>query len=75
MLNLVLFGLLAALLAMTVLWLISLAVRDSSIVDMFWGLGLAGLGVLYFVLAPQGFDARKWLAMILVVLWGGRLGA
>ena len=53
-------------------WLLSLARRDVSIVDVFWGLG--------FVLIAQvarglggGAPARQWLVTTLVTLWGGRL--
>jgi steroid 5-alpha reductase family enzyme len=52
-------GLAAALGLMTVLWLISLALRNSSIVDIFWGAGFVLLVWLYFALAPQGI--LMWL--------------
>ena len=54
-------GLAAALGLMTLLWLVSLALRNSSIVDIFWGAGFVVLGWLYFLLAPQGLPARKLL--------------
>ena len=37
-------GLAAALGLMTLLWLVSLALRNSSIVDIFWGAGFVVLG-------------------------------
>jgi len=66
-------GLAAALGLMTVLWLVSLALRNSSIVDIFWGAGFVVLGWLYFLLAPEGLPARKLLIGILVAIWGLRL--
>jgi len=66
-------GLGVALGLMTLLWLVSLALRDASIVDIFWGAGFVVLGWLYFVLAPQGLPARKLLIAILVSIWGLRL--
>jgi len=57
---------------MTVIWLISLAKRDSSIVDIFWGLGFVVLAVVYYFLT-SGFPGRKALVTALVVLWGLRL--
>ena len=63
----------AALGLMTVLWLVSLALRNSSIVDIFWGAGFVVLGWLYFLLAPEGLPARKLLIGILVAIWGLRL--
>ena len=66
-------GLAAALGLMTALWLASLALRNSSIVDIFWGAGFVVLGWLYFLLGPQGFPLRKLLVGILVAIWGLRL--
>lgn len=58
---------------MTLLWLVSLALRDSSIVDPFWGTGFVIANWVYFALTPDGFPARKWLIAILVTVWGLRL--
>lgn len=61
------------LILMTALWLLSLVLRDSSIVDIFWGTGFIISGWVYFALTPQGNPARKWLLMALVTIWGLRL--
>ncbi|MCX6032165.1 MAG: DUF1295 domain-containing protein [Chloroflexi bacterium] len=66
-------GLAAALGLLTTLWLVSLALRNSSIVDIFWGAGFVVLGWFYFLLAPQGLPARKLLIAVLVTVWGLRL--
>ena len=58
---------------MTLLWLISLVLKDSSIVDPFWGSGFVIVNWLYFALTPDGLPARKWIAVILVTIWGLRL--
>jgi steroid 5-alpha reductase family enzyme len=58
---------------MTLLWLVSLALQNSSIVDIFWGAGFVVLNSLYFLLAPQGLPARKLLIAALVTIWGLRL--
>lgn len=58
---------------MTILWLISLALRNSSIVDIFWGTGFAIAAWIYFYLTPDGFMARKWLVVAIVTVWGLRL--
>jgi steroid 5-alpha reductase family enzyme len=58
---------------MTLLWLVSLALKDSSIVDPFWGTGFVVANWLYFALTPDGFAGRKWLLSILVTVWGLRL--
>jgi steroid 5-alpha reductase family enzyme len=58
---------------MTLLWLVSLALRNSSIVDIFWGTGFVIANWVYFVLTPDGWIARKLLISVLVTLWGLRL--
>ncbi|MGH0033287.1 MAG: DUF1295 domain-containing protein [Myxococcota bacterium] len=58
--------------AMFALWLVSLALRDASIVDIYWGPGFAVLAAASFVLAGDG--ARATLLLVLTSLWGLRLG-
>ena len=58
---------------MTLLWLVSLALKNSSIVDIFWGTGFVITNWVYFALTPDGFPLRKWLIGILVTIWGLRL--
>ena len=48
----------AVLVYMTAIWLVSLALRNASIVDVFWGLGFALLAAVYFV-ATDGVIGRK----------------
>jgi steroid 5-alpha reductase family enzyme len=59
--------------AMAALWLRSLARRDVSIVDVWWGPGFAFLAAIAFALAPAP-GARGALLLGLVALWGLRLG-
>ncbi len=58
---------------MTLLWLVSLALKDASIVDIFWGAGFVIVAWAAFLLAPGGWAARKVLLNILVTIWGLRL--
>jgi steroid 5-alpha reductase family enzyme len=58
---------------MTVLWLVSLRLKNASIVDIFWGAGFVLSNWLYLALTPDGAPARKWLAAALVTIWGLRL--
>jgi steroid 5-alpha reductase family enzyme len=60
--------------AMILLWLVSLAIHDSSIVDIFWGPGFVLVNWAAFLLAPEGFLPRRLLISALVTLWGMRLG-
>jgi len=58
---------------MIVLWLISLLLKNSSIVDIFWGFGFVVSVWLYFFLTPDGWIARKWILVSLTTIWGLRL--
>ena len=58
---------------MTILWIASLILKNSSIVDIFWGTGFVIANWAYFFLAPDGSPARKWLISLLVTVWGLRL--
>jgi steroid 5-alpha reductase family enzyme len=58
---------------MALLWLLSLALRNSSIVDIFWGTGFVIVAWTAFWLAPEGFVTRKLLLNGLVTIWGLRL--
>ncbi|MBM3150290.1 MAG: DUF1295 domain-containing protein, partial [Chloroflexi bacterium] len=55
---------------MAILWIASLVLRNSSIVDIFWGVGFVMANWVYFALTPDGFPARKWLISVLVTIWG-----
>jgi steroid 5-alpha reductase family enzyme len=60
--------------ALFALWLLSLRLRDSSIVDIFWG---AGFVIIAWVTraSATGASARSALLLALVTLWGLRLAA
>lgn len=66
-------GLMLILALMTLLWLLSLSLKNSSIVDIFWGTGFVIASWLYFILTPDGFLLRKLLIAGLVTVWGLRL--
>jgi len=59
---------------MVILWLFSLAIRNSSIVDIFWGAGFVFINwINFFAFTPAGFFGRKLLLGLIVTLWGLRL--
>ena len=58
---------------MVLLWLLSLVLKNSSIVDIFWGTGFVIVAWAAFLLTPEGFAARKLLLSGLVTIWGLRL--
>jgi steroid 5-alpha reductase family enzyme len=65
-------GLFVVLCAMTLLWLISLRLKDASIVDPFWGPGFALAALSYYVVDGR-YPDRGTLVLALVTLWATRL--
>lgn len=66
-------GALVAWVYMTLIWIVSVRLKNASIVDPFWGAGFAVLAVTYYLLAEDGFDGRKTLITVLAAVWGLRL--
>ncbi len=57
----------------TLLWLISLAIKNASIIDIFWGLGFVLATGVYFLSSDGGYQGRQLLILALVSIWGIRL--
>jgi steroid 5-alpha reductase family enzyme len=57
------------------LWLISLKLSDSSIVDIAWGSSFIVVAWLTYLLTPDGAFSRRLLVCGLVTIWGLRLSA
>lgn len=66
-------GLSTTLAIMLVAWLISVARRNVAIVDVFWGVAIAGAGITW-VFSQQEPGTRGVLVAILAVTWAARLG-
>ncbi len=62
----------AVMVFMLLVWLLSLARRDASIVDIFWGLGFILVAWISFFLG-EGQGTRNFLVATLTTLWGVRL--
>ena len=60
---------------MLAMWALSLALRDASIADIFWGAGFAVVAVSTFLWTDGVSSARSGLLTALVSLWGLRLAA
>jgi len=58
--------------ALTALWLISVLVKDASLIDIFWGLGFAIVATTCLWLVDWGTPYQKLLAA-LPIIWGLRL--
>ena len=58
--------------ALTLLWALSVAVKDASLVDIFWGFGFLLVGATCLYILPEKPDYLKLLAA-LPIIWGIRL--
>ena len=67
-----LLALLVIMILMTSLWLVSVLIRNVSIVDLFWGFGFVLVSAYYFA-QTDNINIRKTILMILVSIWGLRL--
>ena len=65
-------GLIIILVMMTILWVISICIKNASIVDPFWGFGFVLVGLLYCY-KTDGLEIRKLILLILLIVWGMRL--
>ena len=59
---------------MSLLWIVSVARENASIVDPFWGLGFTAVSFFYLS-QSSGLETRKILVTLLVTAWGLRLFA
>lgn len=67
-----LWAFLAVFLLMTLLWLISIPLKNVSIVDIFWGIGYLVAISIYTFLSDEIFT-RQWVLFVLVLIWSLRL--
>ncbi len=58
--------------AMVALWLISLLIKDVSIVDIFWGLGFVAVAWTIFILSGSR-GTRAYALLAITTAWGVRL--
>jgi steroid 5-alpha reductase family enzyme len=57
---------------MTLVWIVSVKIKNASIVDPFWGMGFV-LAAVYYFLKSDGLFPRQILVLTLVTIWGLRL--
>jgi steroid 5-alpha reductase family enzyme len=67
-----LLALLVIIALMTLLWIVSIYLKNVSIVDLFWGFGFVVSALIYYIFT-DGFETRKIILLVLVPIWGLRL--
>lgn len=63
---------LVILILFTLLWLLSVRLKNVSIVDLFWGIGFVVVNTFYVFMSGD-LSPRKILMLVLVTVWGVRL--
>jgi len=66
-------GLVVVIALMSVVWLASVYLADSSIIDIFWGVGFVLATYFYLITFETSLGAMQWLLLALVSIWGARL--
>ncbi|HEY6914466.1 MAG TPA: DUF1295 domain-containing protein [Paludibacter sp.] len=64
-------GLLLILGMMSTLWIVSIILKNVSIVDLFWGLGFVAVNAFYYI--STDVTSAKTVLLMLVTVWGLRL--
>jgi steroid 5-alpha reductase family enzyme len=64
----------AIFLAVTLLWAVSVFLKNSSIIDIFWGPMFVLTAWIVFFTSPAGFPTRQLLVTGMVTLWGSAAG-
>ncbi len=68
-------NLLAAMLALMLMWRVAVAIKDVSFIDVIWAYGMVGLALLTALRLPAGpAGPMGWALLLLVSVWGIRLG-
>ncbi|RED15756.1 DUF1295 domain-containing protein [Parasphingopyxis lamellibrachiae] len=57
------------------LWLISIAIKDVSFIDSFWGFSFVIIAGVTYCMTEGGSDERRLLILVLTAIWGTRLAA
>lgn len=57
------------------LWLISIAIRDVSFIDSFWGFSFVIIAGVTYCMTEGGAQERRLLILVLTAVWGTRLAA
>lgn len=71
-----LFTALAVVVVLGITFAVALRVGKQAVIDVTWGLGFAAIALTAFVTSGGHGDAlRRWLALVLTVVWGLRLAA
>jgi steroid 5-alpha reductase family enzyme len=66
-------GGIAVLAYVVAVWVLSLLMKNASIMDIFWGPGFLLAAIVYATVAPDGFAGRQALVIALLAIWSVRL--
>lgn len=58
---------------MIIIWMWAKKINNAGIVDIFWSYNFPVIAIIYYLLG-DGFEMRKLIVLIMVCIWGARLG-
>ncbi len=58
---------------MIIVWIWAKKITNAGIVDIFWAYNFPVIAIIYYFLG-EGFETRKLIVLIMVCVWGARLG-
>lgn len=59
---------------MILIWLWAVKINNAGIVDIFWAYNFPVIAIIYYFLG-EGFEQRKFIILLMVCVWGIRLGS
>ncbi|MFN4288473.1 MAG: DUF1295 domain-containing protein [Brevundimonas sp.] len=59
---------------MVLAWAVTLPLKDPTLIDAMWAFGHIAVAIATFLQADMGAQSRQYLLLVLVGLWGVRLG-
>ena len=66
-----LYGFIFSMSLMVLAWLIYCKVNNPALIDVFWGVNITSIGLIYLLQKPTNMTV--FLSMLLLLIWGGRL--
>jgi steroid 5-alpha reductase family enzyme len=58
---------------MILVWLWAIKINNAGVVDIFWSFNFPIIAIIYYLMG-EGFDQRRLIVLIMVCVWGARLG-
>ncbi|EFC44423.1 predicted protein [Naegleria gruberi] len=68
-----LLALIVVVLAVSLLWLLSVRLKNTAIIDPFWGFGFVLVGLVHLMVNDYSWNVHQWMLIGMMMAWGLRL--